>query len=150
MSNQPHPLVPHVATCRSCGHHGQQQVSICASGPHYAAVRCSECNFHLGFLPKPDNDKSKYRRQSSHRELAAKFGKGYCEMCLRIEPDLPKGQSLDGHHVIEYQDGGTNERENVWVLCTACHKLVHWTRYWHGNPNQERTDEPGQDPQDAS
>jgi hypothetical protein len=26
------------------------------------------------------------------------------------------------------QDDGEAERENVMILCTKCHKLIHWMR----------------------
>jgi 5-methylcytosine-specific restriction endonuclease McrA len=51
-------------------------------------------------------------------------------MCLIREDRLPPGQTLVGHHVVEYQDGGEPTRENVWVLCTKCEKLVHLMRTW--------------------
>jgi len=49
-------------------------------------------------------------------------------MCLIKEVDLPPRETLEGHHVVEYANGGTDDADNVWVVCTACHKLIHWRR----------------------
>lgn len=54
-------------------------------------------------------------------------------MCLRLEAELPATQDLDGHHVVEYSAGGTDDRTNVWILCTSCHRLVHHQRTYLGH-----------------
>lgn len=112
--------------CRFCGTPGPHFVKVMTEGKHYARVTCAECSAFIGWLPKPDNEKA--RRPATHRDLVAKFGRGYCEMCLTPESKLPKGESLEGHHVDEYQNGGEASRENTWILCTACHSLVNWRR----------------------
>jgi hypothetical protein len=33
---------------------------------------------------------------------------------------------------LEFKDGGEPRRENVWVLCSGCERLVHWVRTYHG------------------
>ena len=115
--------------CQNC----QEMVTplpaeLCQSGPHYQVQRCPMCEYHMGFLPKPETDATKYRRPSAHRELVEKFGHGFCEMCeLKVE-ELPKGDSLQGHHVREFAEEGEATRENIWILCTACHRLVSYQR----------------------
>ena len=118
--------------CTACGYQGPLTSILRESGVHYAEWRCPECNKHHGFIPKPDGDSSRQKREPSHRELVKKFGKGFCECCLTKEGRLRKGRTLEAHHVIEYQDGGTAERDNLWILCTACHQQVHWIRTYHG------------------
>jgi hypothetical protein len=58
----------------------------------------------------------------------AKYGRGFCELCGREEERLGRNEWLEGHHVVEYARGGSAERENVWILCVTCSRLVHWVR----------------------
>ena len=112
--------------CPSCGSRAEPAVTFLNKGPHYAEKRCVECNRHLGYIPKPDADKAK--RPGAHKKLAKKFSRGFCEMCLVRESHLPKGESLEAHHVIEFDAGGDATRENTWLLCNSCHTLLHWRR----------------------
>ncbi len=114
--------------CGSCGPH---IVEIKTEGVHHAAVICIQCRRHVAWMSKPDQDKAK--RPAAHTDLVKRFSKGYCEMCFITKENLPKGEALEAQHVIEFQDGGSNERENIWILCTACHKLVHWRRTYVGH-----------------
>jgi hypothetical protein len=100
-------------------------------------VRCNKCGT-FWWQPKPENEKTK--RPARHVALAKKYGQGFCEMCLRQESELPATQDLDGHHVLEYADGGTDDRANVWVVCTSCHRLIHHQRTYLGHYHS-RSDE---------
>lgn len=119
--------------CMGCGNPPPHTMRLREKGHHYADLNCTRCGIHLGFVPKPDSDPTKYRRQKQHRDLVAKYGRGFCEMCLRLESELPKGQTLEGQHVVEHQDGGSAERSNIWIVCTACHRFIHWVRTYHSN-----------------
>lgn len=121
--------------CRYCGAPAPHRIELTPHLPHYAKVTCAAagCGKILGWLPKPDDDPTKYRRPNEHRELVARFGNGYCELCLRTEVELKGRQGLVGHHVIPFHEDGDPKRENVWILCTACHRLVEWMRTYHGN-----------------
>jgi hypothetical protein len=35
---------------------------------------------------------------------------------------------LTSHHVQEINEGGPDVPENIWVLCSSCHRLVHHQR----------------------
>lgn len=94
---------------------------------HFAEYRCLDCQSR-DWIAKPGGT----RRPSAHRKLVAKYSRGFCEMCLRPESDLPPNSPLEGHHVVEYQADGESERENVWIICRACHRLVTWMRTYHG------------------
>lgn len=118
--------------CRHCGDLGPHKVELMSTGVHHAKVNCGDCGRFLRWMPKPDSDPTKYRRQSAHRNLVADYSKGFCEMCLRKKEDLPPRQTLEAQHVIEYQHEGSNERENIWIVCTACHRMIHWIRTYHG------------------
>jgi 5-methylcytosine-specific restriction endonuclease McrA len=123
----------HSEKCRHCGDQGPHTVDLTTSGVHHAKVTCGGCNRFLRWLPKPESDPTKYRRPTSHTNLVADYGQGYCEMCLRKKEDLPPKQTLEAQHVLEFKDGGSNERENIWIVCTACHRMIHWIRTYHGS-----------------
>jgi hypothetical protein len=114
--------------CKACGAETPQVVTLRPAGVHYADSRCAVCGLHCGFLSKPDDEPTKYKRPAAHRELVAKFSRGFCELCLTPEAALPKGQTLEAQHVVEFADGGAPLRENVWIICTGCHRLIHWRR----------------------
>lgn len=105
--------------------------------PHYARLVCSVCSRFIKWLPKPDGEASKYLRPTQHRELAQEYSKGYCELCLRKESDLSGRQVLEAHHVIEYQDGGSHARDNIWVVCTGCSKLIHLIRTYYREKKED-------------
>jgi len=112
-------------SCRGCGDSTAVEI-VQSSGPHYGRLECATCGVVRAWLAKPKTT----NRPAAHRDLVAKYGEGYCQLCLRKETELPGGQTLEGHHVREYQDGGQASRENVWVVCTSCAKLIHWVRHW--------------------
>jgi 5-methylcytosine-specific restriction endonuclease McrA len=119
-----------IEKCGRCGHEGLQLIGPGHKCGHHASVRCAECNSFMRWLTKPDGDKVK--RPAKHRNLVTKYSKGFCEMCLRNEGDLPTGQVLEAQHVQEYANGGSEDRENIWIVCTGCHKFIHWIRTYHG------------------
>lgn len=100
---------------------------------HYGMYRCKICDTFNGWIPKPDSDASKYKRPQKHRSLVNKFSRGFCESCLRLEGELPDGQVLEAQHVVPYQQGGKPERDNVWILCTGCHRLIEHQRTYVGH-----------------
>ena len=42
--------------------------------------------------------------------------------------ELPRGVTLNAHHVHEVADEGPDEEANLRPYCTECHALVHWVR----------------------
>jgi 5-methylcytosine-specific restriction endonuclease McrA len=112
-----------------CPHCGSVELltEVMSQGVHYAKLSCNSCRRFIEWLPKPEN-KNKIRREKSNTELVAEHGRGYCELCGILQKRIPKGEALEAHHVIEYQQGGDRERENIWIICTRCHKLIHWER----------------------
>ena len=115
-----------VADCPKCGNSVEGELTPHLK--HYAKGTCPECRY-VWWLPKPDDDPTKYKRRKKSTNLA--FG-DVCQMCLRSREELPKNTTLEGHHVIEHQDGGKDDTSNIWTLCSACHQLVHWQRTYHG------------------
>lgn len=127
--------MPEYPKCKTCGARWEPTVELTPDTPHYGKALCGNCNAFLRWVPKPDRDKRK--REAAHTELVKKYSRGYCELCLILASDLPVNETLEAHHVEEYQDGGASDRENVWIVCTACHKLIHWRRTYlaHLIPN---------------
>lgn len=103
---------------------------------HYADVHCLRCKSHIGFMPKPDDDVTKYKRPKQHTDLVKKFSRGYCELCGFDKEQLPRSETMHAHHVARYCEGGEPTRENVWILCTACHSLVEHQRTYRGKMNR--------------
>lgn len=128
-------MTEHCETCRNCKHPGPHTVEVQTSGVHYAKIECINCRRFIRWLSKPESDPTKYKRPNAHKDLVSKFSNGFCEMCLRDQNNLPKGQTLEAQHVIEFQDGGSEKRENIWIVCTACHRWIHWIRTYHGRDN---------------
>lgn len=121
--------------CPKCGHDGPHVVVLETQSVHHARETCAKCLAFVRWIAKPSDDPTKYKRPQKHRNLVAEYSRGFCEMCLRLEDDLPKGQTMEAQHVIEFQDGGSEKRENIWIVCTACHRMIHWLRTYHGRNN---------------
>lgn len=109
--------------------HKDVREEICDTGPHYAKKVCYNCEKFLGWLPKPDNDKS--RRPAARRELVRKYNFTFCHFCLRTKEQLKKPHTLHAHHIVEYADEtnpANSRRENIMCSCTFCHGLIHQIR----------------------
>ena len=126
LANALAPLVADI--CLRCGP-TMFRLELTPDGPHYAKHTCVICGKWCGWVPKPDT--AKVKRPAAHRELVQKFSKGFCEMCLTQKEDLPARQVLEGHHVKEFAHAGEPTRDNVWVVCSACHKLIHLVRNYY-------------------
>lgn len=66
--------------------------------------------------------REKIERKSSYRfdEIAKMFG-GKCMRCSSTE-------NLEKHHKVPLYKGGTNDLDNIVVLCNSCHKEEHRRR----------------------
>lgn len=134
--------------CKKCGSKESLRHELVQPGEpgqqHYARIVCDHLpceGTHTQWGAKPDTDKAK--RPAAHRKLVREArgeGRTRCEMCLRHESDLPGTQQLEAHHVDEYQNGGPAEQGNLWILCTACHRQVHWARTYFGHYHEEPQD----------
>jgi len=129
--------------CSRCGYlNGLAEFQLTPEVKHYGKLLCPSCGAFWRWVAKPDGDQTKYKRPKKHKELVKQFGNGFCEMCLTEEGKLPANQSLEGHHVIPYRSGGSCEKDNVWILCTRCHRQVELIRTY--NPTKAIKDEPVQ------
>lgn len=106
-------------------------------GGHYAKVSCGACGRFIKWQGKPKEQKAK--RPSAQKKLVKRYSRGFCEICLRTESQIPRPQTLEAHHIIPVEQGGDDERENVQICCTACHRLIHWQRTYTGHmlPEEE-------------
>jgi 5-methylcytosine-specific restriction endonuclease McrA len=114
--------------CPKCGH-------LCHFNPrpdtqHWGSIRCPNHGFF--WIPKPSEDKKLGQR--SNKDLAplipAEF-RGFCWKCRRTEEHLKAlrpSVELQVHHIIEVNEGGTNDLINLQRLCRECHAEVHRKR----------------------
>jgi uncharacterized Zn finger protein (UPF0148 family) len=114
--------------CPKCG-------TICAFKPrpdtqHWGAIRCPQHGFL--WIPKPAEDKKPRRRANKDlRHLLPVGRRHYCWHCLRTEDHLKclrPSVELQVHHIIEVDDGGTDNPINLQSLCRECHAEVHRRR----------------------
>lgn len=121
--------------CKSCNEENYSHAHLINdhNNPHYAKYECVGCGAWHSWCAKPDS--ARKRRSGAHSDLVARFGRGYCELCLRTPEELRRADTLVGHHVLEFakSDEPDSSRENVWILCTACHAMVHHTRTYFGH-----------------
>lgn len=121
------------SSCRFCGSTRLRKTLGPHPGGHYAKLECNQCDRFLRWLPKPKEGRAPDPRSEVPRDLAKSLSHGFCEMCKRPETELPVPQVLEGHHVVEVQDGGTSDPENIWVICTPCHRQIHHLRTYLGH-----------------
>ena len=117
-----------------CKHDCEPELILTPDLIHYGKLECPKCRKLLKWVPKPDSDASKYRRPSAHRELVEKYSTGICQSCRYPQDKLPGRQTLEAHHLVPYEAGGSDERENILILCTGCHRLEHLKRNYFRPP----------------
>lgn len=110
--------------CKRCNDEVDGIVKPRPDTPHAAEVRCGNCGAFIQWLKKEVNKDKRPKNRLLPRDL----GIDYCQMCRRHEARLGKHEVLHSHHVIEIQEGGPDIRDNIWVLCTPCHLVVHHQR----------------------
>jgi len=86
------------------------------------SVHCIHCNYKY---PKGISQvKNGAKRDNGHAYFAdhqKQLERYFCEICFRS--DL-----LKIHHIQEVQAGGSDDPENLQLLCADCHNLVHAVR----------------------
>jgi len=95
----------------------------------YAEVYCRACDRHQKWLPFPENADKKKRKKTGKKLLKQKIPfdmMGFCEICLRDKFNLKILKiPLEVHHVIPVEQEGTDETENLRLVCSQCHSLIH-------------------------
>jgi hypothetical protein len=115
-----------LAYCRRCECDRWHNVELTESGPHYGRLKCSDCDMTLHWIPKPKNE----GKRKKNKYTPTSLGLNYCQMCFRDRGNLINSETLEVHHIQEICDSGLDTPENIWVVCTYCHKLIHNTRIY--------------------
>ena len=125
-----------VFTPKNCKHCGIQVEPVTfgeINDMHGYKLRCPHCKRVVGWGGKRQVVKTENGERTRSSQWSAKrLNKDFCEMCQRPKDFLGHGERLEVHHVTEIDQGGEDVPENIWVLCTPCHRLVHHQRtYLH-------------------
>lgn len=120
--------------CKHCGCIGSFREEIGPFGPHYGKLFCAECGKFFGFMKKPENED----QRAPNKYNASSLGIDCCQMCGRDESMLGLYESLEVHHVVEIQHGGADKPENIWCVCTQCHKYIHHVRIYNNEHQKHR------------
>ncbi len=97
--------------------------------PHDGELRCPLCGIFLGWQRKQKNDGKRER----NKWTPARLGIDFCQLCMRPKDRLGINEVLLPHHIVEIQDGGEDVPENIWIVCTACHSVIHHQRTYLNN-----------------
>jgi len=86
-------------------------------------VYCLHC--HMKFPKGVSQVKNSCKRDVGSHSYFAQVQKDkdrfFCEICHHSD-------ILDIHHIIEVKDDGSDEEDNLQLLCKHCHNLVHSIR----------------------
>lgn len=119
--------------CKYCNSNRAKRIIGLHPGGHYARIQCVSCDRFIKWEGKP---REKSDRRKGQKKLLDKYSKGFCEICLRKGTEIPLPQVLEVHHVVPVEDGGTDDRTNLQIVCTACHKWIHHQRTYLGHYRQ--------------
>jgi hypothetical protein len=102
---------------------------------HHGKLACAVCGRLITWVKKPENVGKKRRPPQDHLGwLFEDEHIDYCQLCMRARRSLPTGTVLDVHHIVEVQNGGTDDRANLLLLCNVCHRIVHLLRLYRSAP----------------
>lgn len=121
-------------TCKECGSVGSFEDIAERVGPHYGKRICVVCGANGGWIPKPKNE----NKRPNNKHTAASLGFTTCQMCERPVDRLGDFESLEVHHVKEIHCGGEDTPENIWCVCTPCHKQIHHNRVYLNDHHKNR------------
>jgi 5-methylcytosine-specific restriction endonuclease McrA len=126
--------------CPNCGSHkSHEHLGPIVNGEQqdfaahkYSKITCADCGRYIKWGVDPKKPLKK-RRSSGQKDLLESFSNGFCELCLRTETLIPRQQQLEAHHIIPVEMGGGNDKANIQIVCTQCHKLIHHIRTYLGH-----------------
>lgn len=127
--------------CPHCMSQSSKRIYGPHRGGHYAKIVCSNCDRFIKWEPQPKPETSGKKRKNQ-KELLAQHSQGFCEICLRRSHEIPSPQTLEVHHIVEVQNGGTDDSNNLQIVCTQCHKWIHHQRVYLGHYRTSTTPEP--------
>lgn len=114
--------------CPKCGQ--ESPFRLRPDTQHHGEIRCPT-HGHM-WISKPADLKTPRRKVNRDLfDLVPESMRDYCWTCLRsrallksLQPMVP----LEAHHIIEVQNGGVDERDNIQIVCKECHSGIHRTR----------------------
>lgn len=113
--------------CKYCSSDVNYYVKPRPDTPHEAEIRCGLCHCFLGWKRKEKNEGKRLPQVHSPESV----GIDYCEICLLHRKHLGMNETLDIHHIDDNPEN--NERINISVVCTGCHKLIHHQRTYRNH-----------------
>ena len=124
-----------VMKCKACSHTAKPYANGHRHDVHGYKVYCEACHTWLGWGGKAKRIVADDgERLISSKWTAKRLQIETCQCCLRSIDRLGDNENLEIHHVVPVKDGGADTLDNIWVLCTTCHKEVHHRRvYFNGH-----------------
>jgi len=98
---------------------------------HFGKIVCDVCRKFIRWKKAPQN--ANKRSGCPELEVVAskyKFIDVFCFFCGRVKEQLGWNETLTVDHIKKLEEGGEDNFDNMQILCTACHKLKHWTELY--------------------
>ena len=125
IEKEPNTTFPEM-NCKKCGIKVKPVSNGDISPIHGYKLSCPSCNSFVGWGGKRQIIKDENGiRQKSSQWSADRLNISVCELCRRDKSMLGPG-TLEVHHKIPISDGGPDEPDNILIVCTACHKQIHF------------------------
>ena len=96
---------------------------------HGYEICCIKCNKHISWAGKPKNKEKLNKRPPCPSPEDLKID--WCQICLLPKHFLGELETLHTHHLDDNPQN--NERLNLLVVCTSCHKLIEHQRTYRYN-----------------
>ena len=110
--------------CKYCNDATSHTVYTMEKGPHYAKLVCDECGGMTRWMKKPKNENKRPKNKYTPSDLE----RNSCIICMREKDELINSEILEVHHIIEIANGGPDTPDNIDVVCTPCHRMIHYQR----------------------
>ena len=118
-------------TCPHCNQDVLPDIAPVSNGTTttYKAT-CPNCGRYIKWVSKSIFEGAKKangkRRKSAWS--AKQLEKDHCEICGRNRENLGLNEKLESHHKLPIEHGGTDTEDNILIVCTPCHRMVHFLR----------------------
>lgn len=113
------------AKCPKCDYVGERGPGI---GPHYGYIDCP--THKRVWLSKNEKNKKRKTNIELRYELPIKY-QTFCWWCGRHSEHIKNLRPrtwMEVHHIIPVENEGTNDRDNLMLLCKECHDECHRKR----------------------
>lgn len=98
---------------------------------HYGKIVCLCCRKFIKWQTAPQNEGQ--RTSCPNVETIANyhnFSEPFCFFCGRQKYQLGWNETLTVDHIKKLEENGENIKKNMQILCSACHKLKHWSELY--------------------